>query len=1432
MSVANRRDRRARIQRIKPKSSGLLPREKVSLDLLESRVMFTVLPAPTGLVATAPSTGEVDLSWNNSNGETGYIIKANTGTVTTPVWTSIATPAANTTSYAVTSLPGTGSTTVPLTAGTLYSFQLIAVDADGNSPASSPSASATTIPAAPTLTASVTSTTAVTLNWAAVTGATSYLLSRSTDLSTWTAVTTVSIVSPATTPATTYTDTGRAANTAYYYRLQAVDGSGDSDYSLITSATTLLSAPTGITPLALSTTQMSLSWPSEAGAYGYTLQQETGTTWNNVVGAGSLSSSTNVFVVGNLTANTSYNFRLIASNISGPSAPSTTITDSTLEPAPALTSVAASTTSNTLTWTAVGGATGYVLQNSPDASVWTTIASPLSTVSTYTDTSDSADTTYFYRLAAVNAGGDSAWSAVNSQTTNIVANSAFTATSASSYSITLGWASQATASGFKVQEQTGTGQTATWAQVGDIVAAGSTSYTVTGLQPNTAYTFRLITENAGGDSAASSTATATTRLPRTRVTGFATSDTAVTLNWTNITGNTGYVVSVSPDNTNWYQLPALAANTITDSVTGYPVTANGNTTTTAFTADTLYYFRVQSTNANGASSMSNLLHRTTLVVAPASLAATNNATNALTLGWTDSSGNGGYIVQKEIRSTWITLATLATSTDTYSVTGLHAGNAYNFQVMAIDGGGFSIASPLTASTLTKSTVVTAAGASTSAIAVSWTPIPGVTSYNVETSPDNGANSDWVSNTVATGTTTYTDSTPATANVQGYYRVAGVNSGGTGAFSSVVSSYSLLAAPTTFTATSLSDTSISLSWDSETAAAGFRLQKQGTGSTWIQIGGLLPSSSTSYIVPNLTANTAYTFRLIAKDLGGDSAPSTTSSATTKVAAPVVALGTVADTTVALSWPAITGATGYKVWRSTTPDVGFTSTSVTMPSTIPPTFTYTDSTAAQGTVYYYYVTASTTNGGDSLPSNTVNPTTLMTAPTGVTAVSSETTSIDISWTSVAGATGYIVQQQGSTSTTWTQVGSTLPGEADTANVASLTAGTSYTFRVIAVDAAGNSLPSTVATTSTLLAAPVATVVAASTTSNTITWPSITGATAYVIQRSSDGANWTSLTAPTLATGATQTYTDSTGLSAGTEYFYRVAATDAGGTSQYSTVAGTTTLLAAPTGFTATAASNNSITLAWNAQVAASGFIVQVEGGTTAAPTWTQVGDQIEEGSTGTTIDGLNANTAYVYRLIAVDDGGSSPASATATATTAPTVTKLSAVPLSDTVIALSWTAVPGAIGYTLSEASGGGTTYTALTPNVGATTTDYTVSGLTSNTAYSFYVTVLGTGSSTSAPSNTVNTGTLLSPPTTFAVAADTTNPNTSLDLSWDQSTGNVGYLVQKLVGTVWTNVATTSTGTNSYVATGLLGGVTYSFRVCALNVSGTSLPSTSASLATG
>ncbi|OXM85440.1 pectinesterase family protein [Paenibacillus rigui] len=157
-------------------------------------------------------------------------------------------------------------------------------------------------------------------------------------------------------------------------------------------------------------------------------------------------------------------------------------------------------------------------------------------------------------------------------------------------------------------------------------------------------------------------------------------------------------------------------------------------------------------------------------------------------------------------------------------------------------------------------------------------------------------------------------------------------------------------------------------------------------------------------------------------------------------------------VTLSWGAVTGATSYKVKRSTVnggPYDTLVASNVTNP-------TFTDSTVQNGTTYYYVVTA-VSSAAESMISNqarAVPYTPVAGAPAAPADVAGAANdgSVELTWSAVSGATSYAVKRSVVSGGPYTTLTSTLTTTSYTDT--SVTNGTTYYYIVAAANASGES------------------------------------------------------------------------------------------------------------------------------------------------------------------------------------------------------------------------------------------------------------------------------------------------------------------------------------------------------------------------------------------
>ena len=409
-----------------------------------------------------------------------------------------------------------------------------------------------------------------------------------------------------------------------------------------------------------------------------------------------------------------------------------------------------------------------------------------------------------------------------------------------------------------------------------------------------------------------------------------------------------------------------------------------------------------------------------------------------------------------------------------------------------------------------------------------------------------------------------------------------------------------------------------------------------------------------------------------------------------AAPVLNTATAGNKQIVLAWSASSGATSYSVFRGTAAGA---ESGTALASGITAT-TWTDTTVTNGTPTYYKLKAVNSSGSSGL-SNEKSATASLPAPT-LSSATAGNGSVVLVWTAVANATSYKIYR------------ATTAGGEGTTPYASGASGTSYTdtgatngstfyYKVAAVDATSTGPQSGEKSAAPVLPAPTLSTAAGGNASVTLAWTSVTNATSYSVFRGTT-AGGESTTA--VASGITAATWSDSGLSNGTKYYYKIKAVSAAMTSAYSNELSATTNLPAVTNLQA-APGSASVTLSWSLAAGASSY--SVYRGTTAGGESTTA---VKTGQTTSpyTDTGRTNGQIYYYYIKAVYPGGTSVASneVSATPLAAPAApTNLTAV-ATPGQIALTWTASANAASYSVYRGtSSNGESATAFANGIAAT-----------------------------------------------------------------------------------------------------------------------------------
>jgi PKD repeat protein len=386
---------------------------------------------PLGLSLGGATPTTIDLSWSPVDLATSYQVFKDTlssGTFADKVYDG----------------PNTQVTADTLTAGTIYYFKIAASNAAGDRGDLSPAKTLKTLATGATgglksptvLTFSNQTTQSIDISWAAIKGATKYYLYRD-DLATGDFV---NQVYTGTSLTATDADT-LVLGTDYFYKIKAQAATGSSALSKSFKASTLdqdlaPKAPSGLIVGGASDKSLTVTWDPAATAtkyFVYRLEDKTGkinssTDYELVTAAGVTETS---YTDTGLSSMATFHYKVTAGNDIGESPmPKINKSATTLAAGQALAPTQVSwattpitaigSTTLTLNWVAVTEATAYVIYRETSATGSFTTALKTTAdakATTYSDTSVSASTQYFYKVAAKNATGEGLLSSSKSATT-------------------------------------------------------------------------------------------------------------------------------------------------------------------------------------------------------------------------------------------------------------------------------------------------------------------------------------------------------------------------------------------------------------------------------------------------------------------------------------------------------------------------------------------------------------------------------------------------------------------------------------------------------------------------------------------------------------------------------------------------------------------------------------------------------------------------------------------------------------------------------------------------------------------------------------------------------------------------------------------------------------------------------------------------------
>ena len=460
--------------------------------------------------------------------------------------------------------------------------------------------------------------------------------------------------------------------------------------------------------------------------------------------------------------------------------------------------------------------------------------------------------------------------------------------------------------------------------------------------------------------------------------------------------------------------------------------------------------------------------------------------------------------------------------------------------------------------------------------------------------------------------------------------------------------------------------------------------------------------------------------------------------------------------------------------------------------------------------------------TLPMTAENVNAAVSAPTNLKVTEYSDKAAKLSWSKVAGVTGYLVYYSTDNSN-FTKL-KTINSQSTTSyTVGGLTAGKAYYFALISyTDINGkitksertSSLKITATSSSSVPAPSNLKVAEYSNSAIKLTWTKASDVTGYYVYRSTDGKKYSKIKTLKAYTTA---YTN-TSLTAGKKYYYSIASykntsTGAAAIGPKSSAVNALTIssskLSYPSGFAVKEVATDAIKLVWNKSSNASGYYIYRS---IDNKNFSKI-KALPSSSTSYTNTALYLDTTYYYKIASyVNSNGSIGLSAKSPAVNAKTTStsvSFTSKTSTSTTITLNWD-YPSATGYQIYRLDINTGKYVKI---ASTSAKSYTDKNLSSDRYYNYKVRayLVSGGITTYSPYNSVSVKTCLPAVKDFKAVSQTYY---SVNLSWTKQNGAVNYEIYQLSpdSQVYKLITTLNSDATSYMVDNLTVNTTYKFRI--------------------